>query len=183
MNTKLDSLIKFLLTVDKSAALELYDIIKTAGLPFDPKPEYAEFYIPQDAIDNLNIFHSKQPGVHESNPSKPETKLKRQSDGGDKDFSEIPEHLLDAPQLPIIGYLPGEVMSGRAEKIFNILKDKYQKGDQIDTGEEQGLFDPTSINQEDDAGKEFSVPGKLDTEISAKVVDDNGNKKLILGPA
>ena len=171
MNTKLNSLIKFLLTVDKSAAESVY-LLKVATDPFDAPP------IPGSIFDDFDPRFGK-----------PDRYVKEKY----RDF-EIPNKLYNPnptevrttkPKEEPIGYLPGEVMSGRAEKIFNILKDKYQKGDQIDTGEEQGLFDPTSINQKDEAGKEFSVPGKLtlDTEISAEVVDDNGNKKLILGPA
>ena len=133
MNTKLDSLIKFLLTVDKSAAESVY-LLKIGA--WDDFPEWSDTGaeirgareragLPEDPfLDNTEkrydrLFEAPSPGGL--------SKEKR---------SEDPK---------VIGFLPGPESEMEMLHIFERLKKIYEDGSQISIGEKFGLFRPNNI--------------------------------------
>lgn len=171
MNTKLDNLIKFLLTVDKSAAESVY-LLKIGA--WDDFPAWSD--------TGAEIRGARERAGLPEDPFLDNTEKRYErlfeapSAGGlSKEEQKDPE---------FIGFLPGP--ESEMLHIFERLKEIYEDGNQISIGEKFGLFKPNNIEPHGEGYVIRSVILPEDpydspepVRIKAVVTLDEGKKKHI----
>lgn len=183
MNTKLDNLIKFLLTIDKSAAESVY-LLKTGA--WGDFPEWSDTGAEiRDARERARRARERA-GLPEDpfldNTEKRYDRLfDAPSPGGlsEEKRSEDPE---------FIGFLPGPESEMEMLHIFERLKKIYDDERQISIDEKIGLFRPNNIAPYEDGYIIQSTmlpkdPYDSPEQVSIKAVitrDEDGKKHIAL---